>query len=197
MLPGPGWRRAQWLRRLLAGTLVVAALGLALAPPGTGEVVPVLVATTDLGAGATLAGTDLAVQRWPLELAPTGTLAAPGEAVGQVLVGAARKGEPITDVRLAGARAGPGAAAVPVRLADPGVAALLGPGSRVDLIGSAPTSGEPVVLAADVTVVTVLPDGPGPAGRTGGRMILVSMPHEQAASVAAASVAESLAITLR
>ena len=79
-----------------------------------------------------------------------------------MLVGAARAGEPITDVRLAGpdvtARltGRPGDAAVPVRLADPEVAGLLGPGSRVDVVTPAPDDDRPVVLAADAAVLTVV-----------------------------------------
>lgn len=198
-VPGPGWRRAALLRRWAAGLLAALALLLALAPPGGSQRVPVLVTTVDVAAGATLRAADMAVRQWPPELAPAGALPASAAAEGRILAGAARAGEPITDVRLAGttAGAGPGAAAVPVRLADPGVAGLLGPGSRVDVVGTDETTGEPVVLAADAAVMTVLPAESGPAGSAGGRMILVSMPHDQATRVASASVAERLAITLR
>ena len=64
-----------------------------------------------------------------------GSCGAPADAGGRVLAGAARAGEPITDVRLTGPDAAerltgrPGDAAVPIRLADPEVARLLGPGS--------------------------------------------------------------------
>jgi Flp pilus assembly protein CpaB len=188
------------LRRLAAGLLAAAALVLALAPPVGPQRVPVLVAATDLAAGATVHPADLAVRYWPSELAPAGALLEPAAAEGQVLVGAARAGEPITDVRLAGAAArsaGPGSAAVPVRLADPGVADLLTPGSRVDVIGSDPSSGEPVVLAPDAAVLAVLAAEDGPAGPGHDRLILVTMPRELATRVAAASAAAGLAITLR
>lgn len=198
-VPGAGWRRMVLLRRLAAGVLATLALVLALLPPSGADRVPVLVAATDVAAGATLRAADLAVRHWPRELAPAGALAEPAAATGRVLAGAARTGEPITDVRLAGAhaRAGPGAAAVPVRLADPGVADLVGPGSRVDVVGTDESTGAPVVLAADAAVVTVLPADSGPVGRAGGRMILVSMPRDQATRVAATSVVGGLAITLR
>jgi hypothetical protein len=84
-----------------------------------------------------------------------------------------------------------------VRLADPGVAGLLSPGSRVDVVGRDEPTGAPVVLAPDAAVLAVLPAEQGVAGAAGGRLILVSMPRELATRVAAASVTEGLAITLR
>jgi pilus assembly protein CpaB len=200
-VPGSGWRRLVLLRRLAAGLLATAALVLALAPPAPTTLVPVVVAATDLTAGGTVAAADLAVRYWPSELAPGGALPEPAAAEGQVLVGAARAGEPITDVRLAGAAArsaGPGMAAVPVRLADPGVSGLLRPGSRVDVVGRDEASGDPLVLAPDAAVLAVLPAEDGSVGSgSHGRLILVTMPRELATRVAAASVADGLAITLR
>ncbi len=198
-MPGPGWRRLVLIRRLAAGLLATLALVLALTPNGD-RGVPVVVATADLTAGATVRATDLAVRMWPSDLAPAGALVDPAAAEGSVLVGATRAGEPLTDVRLAGAaaaRAGPGTAAVPVRLADPGIAGLLVPGRRVDVVGVDEQGGAPVVLAADAMVQAVLPADEGAIGSTPGRLILVTMPRELATRVAAASVANRLAITLR
>ena len=199
-VPGPGWRRTAMLRRGAAGLLATLALVLALAPPTGPAPVPVLVAAADLVSGSTLRTDDLVIRHWPRELAPAGTLRDPAAAAGRVLVGAARAGEPITDARLAETtiRAGPpGTAAVPVRLADPGVAGLLSPGSRVDVVGRDEPTGSPIVLAPDAAVLAVLPAEQGPTGAAGGRLILVSMPRELATRVAAASVTEGLAITLR
>ena len=198
-VPGPGWRRAALLRRGVAGLLATLALALALAPPSGPQPVPVLVAATDLTPGGALSTDDLAVRYWPRELVPSGALPDPSAAAGRVLAGAVRAGEPITDVRLAGAtiRAGPpGTAAVPVRLADPGVAGLLTPGSRVDVVGLDESTGAAAVLAPDAAVLAVLPAAPGP-GSSGERMILVTMPRELATRVAAASVGGNLTITLR
>lgn len=199
-LPGSGWRRLMLLRRLAAGSLATLALVLALVPGDGRRTVPVLIAATDLAAGATLRAADLTVRRWPQELAPAGRLRAPPEAEGRVLLGAARAGEPLTDVRLSGGAAlgnGPGMAAVPVRLADPGVAQLLAPGSRVDVVGLADPNGSPVVLAPNAAVLAVLPAEEGRAAPARGRLILVAMPRELATQVAAASVSDQLAITLR
>jgi len=147
---------------------------------------------------------DLEVRRWPTELVPAGALRDVADADGRVLVGTARAGEPITDARLAGSglaarlSGSPDAAAVPIRLSDPDVAALLVPGGRVDVVTAGERSGQPVVLAADAAVLAVLAPGTGAAGTAGrGRLVLVAMPRSVATRVAAAALAEQVAITLR
>lgn len=197
LVAGPGWRRLAVLRRVLAGTLALVALVLAVAPGAAQGGVPVVVTAADVAAGSTLRAADLAVRQWPGELVPAGALREPGAADGRVLVGAARAGEPITDTRLAGPTAALGApagtAAVPVRLADAGVAALLVPGSTVDVVTVGASTAEPVVLAAAAAVLAVLP----PDSPSSGRLVLVGMPADVAARVAAASLTEQVAVTLR
>jgi pilus assembly protein CpaB len=197
LVVGPGWRRVALLRRTAAGSLALLALVLAVAPGADAGGVPVVVAAADIAAGSTLRPADLAVRRWPADLVPAGALPAPAPADGRVLVGAARAGEPITDTRLAGPAAAlgapAGAAAVPVRLADAGAAALLVPGSTVDVVTVGAESGEPVVLATAADVLAVLP----PDSPSSGRLVLVAMPAGIAARVAAASLTEQVAVTLR
>jgi pilus assembly protein CpaB len=197
LVVGPGWRRVAMLRRAAAGALALLALVLAVAPDADAVGVPVVVAAADIAAGSTLRAADLAVRRWPAELVPAGVLPDPAGADGRVLVGAARAGEPITDTRLAGpaaVRGAPaGAAAVPIRLADAGAAALLVPGSTVDVVTVGAESGEPVVLASAAGVLAILP----PDSPSSGRLVLVEMPAGVAARVAAASLTEQVAITLR
>ncbi|TWF76632.1 Flp pilus assembly protein CpaB [Pseudonocardia hierapolitana] len=197
LVMGPGWRRIALLRRAAAGVLAAFALVLALAPGPDAGGVPVVVAAVDVAAGATLRPADLAVRRWPTELVPGGALPDPAVAEGRVLVGAARAGEPITDIRLAGPTAAlgapPGSAAVPVRLADAGAAGLLVPGGTVDVVTVGAESDEPVVLAAAAAVLAVLP----PESPSSGRLVLVAMPSGVAARVAAASLTEQVAVTLR
>jgi hypothetical protein len=146
VLRSPSRRRAALLRRTAAGVLVVLALILALAPAEGDATGAVLVAARDLASGAALTEADVAVATWPVELIPAGVLRGPADAGGRILAGAARAGEPLTDVRLAGpappGRTGdPRVAAVPVRLADADVAGLLVPGSRVDVITPRPGCG--------------------------------------------------------
>lgn len=200
-LRGSGWRRTALLRRTAAGLLAVVALGLALTPPQTGD--PVVVAARDLASGAALGPGDLTVVTWPAALVPAGALRAPEQAGGRILAGAARAGEPLTDVRLTGPESAvrltgrADAAAVPVRLPDPDVAALLLPGSRVDVVTPGGDD-RPVVLAADALVLTVLAAAPDSPGRSPpGRLVLVALPRGDAARVAAAALSEQVAVTLR
>jgi Flp pilus assembly protein CpaB len=196
-IAGPSWRRLRLARQVAAAVLVGLALLLALAPRAPATTVPVTVAAAEITAGATLRSADLVVREWPAELVPAGTLRDPTSAAGRVLVGAARAGEPITDVRLVGASppssAAPGEAAVPVRLADVGVAALLMPGSRVDVVTIGGRTDQPVVLASGASVLAVL--AADDAGK--GRLVMVGMPREIATRVAAASLTEQVAVTLR
>ncbi|WP_103383342.1 Flp pilus assembly protein CpaB [Pseudonocardia dioxanivorans] len=202
-LPATRWRRAVLARRVIAGALVVTAVVLALRPaadPG----VPVVVAVHDLPAGMTLAAADVAVRSWPQGLVPGGVAAAPSDVTGRVLAGPARAGEPLTDLRLVGpalavvATGRADAVSVPVRLADPGVAGLLTPGSLVDVVTPGATADEAVVLASAAAVTAVLPAENGPvAGAAKGRLVLVALPPAQATRLAAASLTQQVAITLR
>jgi pilus assembly protein CpaB len=201
-LRGSGWRRTLLLRRTASGGLAVLALVLALLPRDAGSAV--VVAARDLASGTALTAGDLAVARWPSGLVPRGVLRAPGEVDGRVLVGAARAGEALTDVRLAGPDAAarltghPDDAAVPVRLPDPDVAGLLRPGSHVDVITPGREDGRPEILAADAAVLTVLAaEADGPGRGVQGRLVLVALPRPAAARVAAAALSEQVAVTLR
>ncbi len=69
---------------------------------------------------------------------PAGADAAPQ---GRTLAAPLRAGEPVTDVRLVGPALTdgyPGLTAVPVRLPDAGMAALLAVGDRIDLVSADP-----------------------------------------------------------
>lgn len=196
VLAGPGWRRVAMIRRVAAAALVTFALVLALAPRSGSVGVPVVVTAADLAAGSTVRPDDLTVREWPADLVPAGAVLDPASARGRVLVGAARAGEALTDVRLldtASSAAGTDGAAVPVRLADAGVAALLRPGNHVDVVTPGERTDRPVVLAADAIVLTVLEPEPGSRGR----LVMVAMPRDVATRVAAASLADQVAVTLR
>jgi pilus assembly protein CpaB len=195
LLSGPRWCRILVVRRIACVVLLAAALATAVAPPPGSARAPVVVATVDLAAGRTVRAADLALRLWPPELVPTGAVRDPASAEGRVLVGAARAGEPLTDVRLVGAGLAPGglAAAVPVRLADAAVAALLVPGRRVDVVTLGQRSDQPILLAEDAVVLAVLAEDP----RVRGRLVIVSMPRGTATRVAAASLADQVAVTLR
>lgn len=192
---GPGWRRRALIRRAAAAALAAAALVLASAPPAAAARSPVLVVAADLSAGVTVRTSDVVLRRWPSDLVPAGALDDPAAAEGRVLVGAARAGEALTDRRLVGAGAdlGSGTAAVPVRLADAAVAALLVPGRHVDVVTVGAQVGTPTVLAEDATVLAVLAEDT----REKGRLVIVALPRTTATRVAAAGLSEQVAVTLR
>lgn len=96
---------------------------------------------------------------------------------------------------------GPGFATVPVRLADPGVAELLGRGMRVDVVTA--EAGEPSqkILASMATVVDVRSPPPADGhllpAESKGPLVLISVPAGVATQVAALSLRNPVAITFR
>ena len=127
-LPG---RRTRLIRRwlaaglLLAGALLFAYPGSARGAPTT----PTVVAAHDLPSGAALRAADVRLADLPDSARPAGAVSTLDGVGGRLLAGAVRAGEPLTDVRLASTVPGagdPATATVPVRLADAGVAELLG-----------------------------------------------------------------------
>jgi len=198
-LPLRGWPRRLAIRRLVAVLLLLAAAVLALRPPprepGT---VPVLVASRDLPPGTTLRDDDVTVSRLSPSLRPRSALTDPAQAKGRVLAAATTAGEPLTSARLVGPEntrlttGDPSAAAVPFRLADPAVAGLLTAGLRVDVVTVSPSS-DALVLAADATVLTVRPAGKAAEGH----LVVLALPREEARKVAAASLGQPVAVTLR
>lgn len=209
LVAGRGWPRALALRRVVAGVLVLLAVALAVRPPPQthGEpTVPMLVAARDLAPGSSLRPADVRVVRTPKSLRPPAALTAPGQAAGRVLAGAASRGEPVTRVRLVGREnsrlttGDPDAVAVPVRLADPEVAALLTPGAHVDVVTVAAEGGvDAVLLASDATVVTVRADEPADmrAGPRPGRLVVIAVPGASATRLASVSLGQPVAVTLR
>lgn len=203
-LRGGGWSRPVVLRRVLATILVLLAAALVLRPaPGT---TTVLVAARDLTPGVALTADDVRPRQVPPELVPAGAATELSDVDGRVLASAARHGELITDVRLLGAEltrlVAPdgGSATVPVRLSDPDIAELLAAGSTVDVVSVAERGGQPTVLAERATVLAVLDEdvgGGGPSRRQQGRLVVVSLPRDAATQVAAASLLQSLTVTLR
>lgn len=125
-----------------------------------------------------------------------GALVSPDAALGHLVTGPVRRGEPLTDVRQLGAGmlpSGRGLVASPVRLADPAEAGLLHAGDRVDVLAT-PSSGAAVaatVVAAAVSVLAV----PTTSDGEGALVVLAASPAV-AARLAAAAVASRLSVTV-
>jgi Flp pilus assembly protein CpaB len=192
-------RRRSLLAAGLAAGSIAAALNVLAPPAATG--VRVIAAARDLAAGTVLGPADLRAIELPSRLAPTGVLAASAEAVGRVLAAPVRRGEPLTDVRIAGTdllltARGAGLLAVPVRVADAASAALVTAGDRVDVLAAGSTPGAPPaarVVAADAEVLAV-PTAVQDDGE--GALIVVATTPAVAAVLAAAAVSSRLSLTL-
>jgi len=206
-------RLAGWPRRVVAASLLLTAVLVALRPddatrsaadPPPG--VPVVVVTRDLPAGATLSTRDLRTVPLPPGAVPAGAARQVRSVLGRVVAGPVRSGEPVTDARLVGpgltAGLGPQeSAAVPVRLADPQAAALVRPGDRVDVLGTpvdadaarAGTPGDAVQVVSGVRVLAVL------RGRdaTDGVVLVVAAAPAAARRLAGAAARQRLTVAVR
>ena len=170
--------RRRLLAALLTGVAVAAGVQAATAPPPAS--VGVLTAARDLPAGAVISSEDLVTVDFAPGSVPSG---ATREAVGRTLAAPVRRGEPVTDVRLMGpalTAGDPGLTAVPVRLPDAGMVALLEVGDRIDLIGTDPQGAGASVVATGVPVLAIPPasaetDG---SGQPGGLVVVGVTPTE-------------------
>jgi pilus assembly protein CpaB len=196
------------LRQVAAGLLAVLALVMALRPAPAEHAaqppvdVDVVVAATDLAAGAVLTAADLGLVALPSPAAPDGAVADVGQLTGEVLAGPLRRGEPVTDVRVVGpglwSQVPPGEVAAPVRLADLAVAALLRPGDRVDVLATPADAGAAEVVAAGALVLSAVPaevPGGASAGADGGLLVL-AVSAETAARLAGSATSSTLTVTL-
>lgn len=198
------WRWLRWGRRLLAVGLLAAAVVLAATEPkpvaAREPTIDVLVAAHDLAAGSAVAAGDLRVRAWPIRLVPAATLTPTDDPVGRLLAGAIRAGEAVTDVRLLGPglveALGPGLRAVPIRLTDAGVVALLRAGDRIDIYAIGAEAGtERSNLVAAYALVLAVPAQQDSVVPEGGIMV-VAVPESTALDVVEAAYTRSLAATL-
>lgn len=98
----------------------------------------VVVASGPLDAGHVVAASDVHLASIPRDLVPSGAPQSADEVVGSALAVAVPQGLPIVEALLARGLvdAPPGTVVAAVRLADPAVAALLAPGTRVDVLAA-------------------------------------------------------------
>ena len=192
-------RRAVARRRsLLAAGLSAAAVaaGLSAVAPTTDPGVVVLTAARDLVAGAPLGADDLVTTSLPPAVVPSGALADPAAALGRLVAGPVRQGEPITDVRLVGAAlvTGDRVVAVPVRVAEPATAALVRAGDRVDVLSASPEGGQAAAVVATGLAVLAVPALGDAAGE--GALLVLSADRPTAARLAAAAVTGRLSVVV-
>jgi pilus assembly protein CpaB len=199
--------REAWRGVLWRGRFVVAAFGVALTawaaleelrpePPRT---TPVVVAARDLAAGTPITAADLRVARVPGALGLEAVTDDAAALVGQATAVPVPAGLPVVPGLLAtGDVAGPeGTVVAAVRLADPAVAALLPPGTRIDLVAATPESAG--VVVASRALVLPVPAAAGDRGwgavGTGGDdapPVLVAVTPEEATDLAGAAASSVL-----
>lgn len=176
-------RLRRWVllrRRVLAAVLVgVAALAaLQVLQPPAPATEQVLVAARDLPSGTTVGSGDVHLVSRPADSLPDDLITDP---VGRTLAAPAAAGEPIVRLRLLGApplTTSSDVVAMPLRLPDSGMAALLQVGDRIDLVASDPREASAEVIAEDVTVLATPGDDTATAGVSGapaGRLVILGV----------------------
>lgn len=179
-------RRALLVRRRLLSAVCAAVAVLAtlraLAPPPE-PTAQALVAVRHLAAGSVVAPGDVASEALPVAAVPDDAAEAP---VGRTLAAAVGAGEVLTDARLVGPsllEGRPGAVALPVRIPDADVVALLRVGDRVDLYAADPAAADPLgTRLLDAALVLALP---APVSRDGrqGRLVVLQVTPEQGSEI--------------
>lgn len=219
-------RTLSYHRRVLAAALVAGAVGsalLVLAPPKPPSSA-VLAAARDLPAGTLVSPADVTVLRLPPGAVPDGAYRPGDQLDGLLTAGPIGRGEVLTDLRFLGPTllewlaaadaSGDELVAVPVRLADPGVAQLVQAGQLVDVLAAAAPSFDPLVgtampavgtrarvVASGVRVLSVPRPADdsllaGPVGADG-TLVVVATTAETAAELAGAAVAGQLSVVIR
>ncbi|MGV9412589.1 SAF domain-containing protein [Nocardia sp. NPDC003693] len=205
----PLWADGVLLRRIAAVALLTLAAALALRADPGGRHTEVVVAARELPPGHVLAATD--IRRAPRDPAglPAGAVRDPDAIVGSALGGGVTTGEILTDLRVIGPRLAavaarsPDARIVPIRLADNGVAEVLRPGDRVDVVAAEETggAGRPArLLASDAAVVLVSGGATAVESTQRGRdepLVLVALDARYATVIAAASLRTALTVVVR
>lgn len=180
-------------RRTLAVLCTVAAVaaGLRAAAPPAAPTVEVLVAASDLPAGARLASGDLGTIALAPDAVPDGALRETDDAAGSILAAPVRAGEPVTDVRLVGpglTEGAPGTVALPVRLSDAAQAGLLEVGDAIDLLATDPESRSTITVASGALVLAVPEVEQGAPDAIPGRIVVLGIPDSAVAEVTGSAV---------
>lgn len=198
----PDFARTLRARRIVAGLLVLVAAAIALRPDPAGRLTDVAVSARDLQPGTALSADDIRIQSRPTSTLPDGARTDLAGVLGATLAGPVRRGEILTDARvltsrLAGLTTGPQSRIVPLHLDDAAVPDLIRTGDIVDVLGAPDVDAQarPRLLATDAVVVLVSPAGKG-AGSFAERVVMVALPAAAAHALAAATLVQTVTLTL-
>lgn len=192
--PAPTWRDGArwWLgrhRRAVAAALVAISVwaGLSAVRVRAAPTASVLVAARDLAPGTVLVAADVRGVPLPARVVPPTALHPGDRVVGRAVAVAVPAGVPLTPASLSIGRVlPPGTEATPVRLADPGEAALVAAGDRVDVLAA------PGDASADVPLTEPTPADP--AGDSGSSAAPGTAPPVAAAARRAVVVASDVPV---
>ena len=198
----PDFARTLAARRIAAGVLVVLAAAIALRPDPADRRTDVAVSARDLQPGTALSTDDVRMESRPTSTLPDGARTDLPGVLGTTLAGPVRRGEILTDARvltsrLTGLTTGPQSRIVPLHLNDAAVPDLIRTGDVVDVLGApdADAQSKPRLLATDAVVVLVSPAGKG-MGSFGERVVMVALPAGAAHALAAATLVQTVTLTI-
>lgn len=194
-------RRVLAHRRLLAalaaGVATYAAVLAASAPPA--PTVPVWTAARDLPSGHRIGPGDLTRVGFSRASVPADRVTDPARVLGRVVGAPLGRGEAVAEHDVVGnavAARRPGLTAVPVRLSDPAVVALLRPGDRVDLVSADPAEPDTTTRLASAAEVLAVPET-APGGEDGslpGRLVVLGVGDDAAVRVAGEAASHYLTV---
>ncbi|AIG63864.1 hypothetical protein CATYP_03335 [Corynebacterium atypicum] len=218
-LSTPSWRRTLYLRRGLAGLLLLLA-GAVYLVGSSEDTIDAVVATGQVSAGSTIESSQVEIRSLPAQFAPSGALrgaAGLETASGSVATATLDAGEVITAEKLLGQPSitalfppgHPPVHLVPVNLTDDEAVRLLRHGDEVSVVTTQDPShasgdgahgpGSQVISDAAVVVLagSSAPSAGGPKG-TGkaSAAVLLALPPAEASEVAAAALTSPLAVVL-
>ena len=203
-LSHPGFHRSALLRKVVAATLMVTAVGITVTAR-LHQHISVVVYSRNVAAGSRITATDVTVVHVSESVLPQDRLATTDAAVGNIVVASRSRGAMVSAADFVDSAlvmtnttsndAGVKTHMVPITLADPTLASLLRPGDTITIITAADDNSAPRVIAAGGKVIfatTKATDFPGATPGT----VLVSLVADSAAAVAAASLSQPLAVVV-
>lgn len=194
------WRYRPALVAALAALAAWSAIGAV--RPAPAPTTSVVAPTSDLPAGHVLAAGDVALLDLPSDVAPTAAVVAPADLVGRRIAHPVADGVPLVpdDLVESGAweAAEPGELVVPVRLADPAVAALLPIATPIHLVSA--TGSGPTLLTTRARLVARVDESSGGSMLGGSEqtetLLLLAVPAEVATLVLDAGAGGTLTIAV-
>jgi Flp pilus assembly protein CpaB len=191
-----------WHRRKLAVVAAIAAVlsAVSAAAPAGPPTLRVVRAAAELPSGALVGTQDVSVAEVAEDTLPRGALVDPALVIGRRVLGPVAEGQVLTRLHLLAGQVGVAAGHVvfPLRIADSEVAALLHPGSAIDVIAADPDGAAATVMAREVKVVAIPPPPSELTNRTvaEGALVLVEVDDRTATLLAQAAATTRISLVL-